>query len=67
MRPGHPPVVSLPALAAVLLWAVSSIAGANAPSTATAATSIEFTPAEQAYIAKASAIKMCVDPDWPPL
>ena len=66
MRPGHPLVVSLQALAAVLLWAVSSIAGANAPNTATAATSIEFTPAEQAYIAKASAIKMCVDPDWAP-
>jgi len=66
MRPGHPLVVSLQALAAVLLWAVSSIAEANAPSTATAATSIEFTPAEQAYIAKASAIKMCVDPDWAP-
>ena len=66
MRPGHPLVVSLQALAAVLLWAVSSIAGANAPSTATAAASIEFTPAEKAYIAKASAIKMCVDPDWAP-
>lgn len=63
MRPGHPLVVSLQALAAVLLWAVSSIAGANAPSTATAAASIEFTPAEKAYITKASAIKMCVDPD----
>lgn len=27
---------------------------------------IEFSPQEQAYIAQAQAIKMCVDPDWVP-
>ena len=27
---------------------------------------IEFTPQERAYLAQAGAIKMCVDPDWPP-
>jgi len=27
---------------------------------------IEFTPQEQAYIAQAAPIKMCVDPDWVP-
>ena len=29
-------------------------------------TLIDFTPQEKAYIAKASTIKMCVDPDWAP-
>ena len=29
-------------------------------------TPIDFTPQEQAYIAKAGAITMCVDPDWAP-
>ena len=69
MSPGNPFVVSLKAIATVVLWAVSWVAGANTPGTvvAVAATpSIDFTPAEKAYIAKASAIKMCVDPDWAP-
>ena len=69
MSPGNPFVVSLKAIATALLWAVSLVAGANAPGTAVAVAatpSIDFTPAEKAYIAKASAIKMCVDPDWAP-
>ena len=69
MSPGNPFVVSLKAIATALLWAVSLVAGANAPGTAVAVaatSSIDFTPAEKAYIAKASAIKMCVDPDWAP-
>lgn len=69
MSPSNPFVVSLKAIATALLWAVSLVAGANAPGTAVAVAatpSIDFTPAEKAYIAKASAIKMCVDPDWAP-
>jgi diguanylate cyclase (GGDEF)-like protein/PAS domain S-box-containing protein len=43
------------------MLAISLIGCANA-----AEPPIEFTPVEKAYIAQASAIKMCVDPDWVP-
>ena len=69
MSPGNPFIVSLKAIATALQWTVSLVAGANTPSAAVAVAatpSIDFTPAEKAYIAKASAIKMCVDPDWAP-
>ena len=48
MNPGNPFVVSLKAIATVVLWAVSLVAGASAPGTAVAAAatpSIDFTPA----------------------
>ena len=48
MSPGNPFIVSLKTIATALLWAVSLVAGANAPGTAAAVvatTSIDFTPA----------------------
>ena len=48
MSPGNPFIVSLNAIATALPWAVSLVAGANAPSAAVAVAatpSIDFTPA----------------------
>lgn len=48
MSPGNPFIVSLKAIATVVLWAVSLVAGANTPSAAAAVAatpSIDFTPA----------------------
>ncbi len=61
MRHSSPFAHSLKKVAAFLAVAISSIASAN-----TAGSLIELTPAEQAYIAQANTIKMCVDPDWVP-
>lgn len=38
----------------------------TASAQATVPPTIEFTPQEKAYIERADAIKMCVDPDWWP-
>lgn len=67
MHPGHRWVLTLNALGALLLWAAAGVAGA-AVAGANGATvpAITFTPAEQAYIAQAGPIPMCVDPDWAP-
>ena len=61
MRHCSPFAHALKRVAAFLAVAISSIASAN-----TAGSLIELTPAEQAYIAQATTIKMCVDPDWVP-
>ena len=59
MRHGGLFVFALKGATAALVLAVSSIAcGAESL--------IELTPAEKTYIAQASTIKMCVDPDWVP-
>ncbi len=57
----NPIVLALKAVSALCLLAASSMATATA-----SGPPIEFTPTEQAYIAQAGTIKMCVDPDWAP-
>lgn len=49
----------------IFLSTIAMVAGAANLASAFAAT-IDFTPQERAYIARAGAIKMCVDPDWAP-
>ena len=52
---------ALKAIANILILAFSSFGIVSAANPA-----IEFSAAEQAYIAQSSGIKMCVDPDWAP-
>lgn len=55
----------IPNLAVIVALSIMMLlCSANAVSASE--TLIDFTPQERAYIAKAGAIKMCVDPDWAP-